>query len=244
MQIFKKSNQNMVLRGSTLTVFALFIVLMSGMNFKLAAQDDDDREITINMSATELLPADKIIFNININAEAGSPQEAFEMHKKRESVLADLLKEFKIKDEYISYDPIRINKNFRGRDDDQVIVTNQSVSVTLDDFEIYETIQVGLIDNGFNNFSGNFSSSEIETGKETALKKAIKSAREKAEIITKTAGVKLDRVIQINYSDHQIGYPKSYQAFAMEEAVRGASMMDFQQTVAVTANISITFGIE
>ncbi|MEX0721950.1 MAG: SIMPL domain-containing protein [Balneolaceae bacterium] len=219
------------------------ILLFFGMNSKAIAQQPQNRAITINISASEILPADLVIFNINVNAEAESPQEAFETHKEREAILADLLKEFDIKEEDIDHQPIRMSKRYRNENDSQTTVTNQSVSVTFSDFSIYEKIQVALIEDNFDSFNGQFSSSELAAGKDKALEKAIETAKEKADFIAETSGVKLGVISNINYSDHEIGFPVKM----MESSDYGrssSSMMDFGQTVSVTANINISFEIE
>jgi uncharacterized protein YggE len=224
----------------TLTVSLLFF----GVSCKTVAQQQpiSERTITINMSASELLPADLIVFNVNINAEAKTPQEAFELHKKRESLLAELLKEFNIQEEDIDFEPIRMNKRYR--DDSQTTATNQSVSLFFNNFASYEEIQVTLIENGFDSFNGQFSSTEISEGKQKALISAIEAAKERAELIAQASGVSLGPVQTINYSDHQIGAPRKANMMEMDAMRSEASMMDFAQTVSVTANINISFTIE
>ncbi|MBO6571066.1 MAG: SIMPL domain-containing protein [Balneola sp.] len=199
------------------------------------------------MSATELIPADLIIFSININAEEKTPEAAFDTHKKREAVLASLLKEFDIKEESINFEPIRINKrtNYNNRQEEVTVNTNQQVSVSFSDFEIYEKIQVSLIENGFDSFNGSFSSSKLEEGKDKALVSAIQKAKERAAFIAEQSGVKLGEITTINYSEHQVNYPPMFMEADMGRFKSEApSMMDFAQTVSVTANISIVFQIE
>ncbi len=209
--------------------------------------ENSQRNISINMSATELIPADLIIFSININAEEKTPEAAFDTHKKREAVLASLLKEFDIKEESINFEPIRINKrtNYNNRQEEVTVNTNQQVSVSFSDFEIYEKIQVSLIENGFDSFNGSFSSSKLDEGKDKALISAIQKAKERATFITEQSGVKLGEITTVNYSEHQVNYPSMFMEADMGLLKSEApSMMDFAQTVSVTANISIVFQIE
>lgn len=224
----------------TLTV----TLLTMGIGCTALAQESNERNITINMSASEQLPADQIIFNVNINAEESTPQAAFEKHKMRENLLANLLKELNIKEENISYQPIRINKQYRNRGSDQVSVTSQSVSLTFTDFSIYEKIQITLIENGFDSFNGRFSSTEISKGKEKALISAIEAAKNRAQLIAETSGVVLGEIKTINYSDHQVSYAVQNERMDMAMSTSNASMMDFAQTVTVTANINISFSLK
>lgn len=253
MQNFKRSNKNMVLNSNKLSKITLTVsLLFFGISCTTMAQQPvSERTITINMSASELLPADLIIFNVNINAEGETPQEAYELHRKRESLLAGLLKDLNIDEENIDYEPVRMNRrqnnNNRYNNNEEpnyITATNQSVSITFSDFSIYEKIQLSLIENGFDSFNGRFSSSKITEGKEKALIAAIEAAKERAELIAKTSGVELADVSTINFSDHQISLPRQESSMEMMSRASDASMMDFGQTVEVRSNISISYFIK
>lgn len=233
----------------TLTVSLLFFGISCST---LAQQPVSERTITINMSASEILPADLIIFNVNINAEGETPQEAYELHRKRESLLAGLLEDLDIKEEDIKYQPVRMNRqrvngnryNNNSGEQEYITSTNQSVSITFNDFSLYEKIQLTLIENDFDSFNGQFSSSKISEGKEKALIAAIEAAKERAELIAETSGVALGDVSQINFSDHQVSIPQRASSMEMMSVARDASMMDFEQTVEVSSNISISYFIK
>lgn len=236
------------LLSKTSLIFSSLFLFFSSINCSTTAQplvESPQRIISINMSATELIPADLIVFSININAEEKTPEATFNTHKKRESILASLLKEFDIKEENINFQPIRMNKrtNYNNRQEVTTVQSNQQVSVSFSDFSIYEKIQVTLIKNGFDSFNGSFSSTKIEDGKEKALVSAIQKAKERATFITEQSGVKLGQIKNISYSEHQINRPQMVRAEAMMAKDSGASMMDFSQTVSVTSNISINFEI-
>jgi len=230
-----------------ISVVLFFTVSVNCSTTAQPISDFSQRVISINMSATELIPADVIIFSININAEEKTPEAAFNTHKKRETVLASLLKEFDLKEEDINFQPIRMNKrtNYNNnRQEVTTVQTNQQVSVSFSDFSIYEKIQVSLINNGFDSFNGSFSSTKIEEGKERALVSAIQKAKERAAFITQQSGVKLGLITTINYSEHQITRPQlSVESKMSYDMPSPPSMMDFIQTVSVTSNISINFEI-
>ncbi len=230
------------MRKLSIYPFLLLFVLLACKTVP-AQMPPKEKSISINMSASELLPADLIIFNININAEGDSPREAFEIHKKRESVLADLLKKFDIDEEDINFQPVQISKRYSNNGRNMIPQTNQQVSVSFNDFKIYEEIQVRLIENGFDSFNASFSSSKLESGKLKALESAIASAKERAQLIAKASGVKLGSVINISYSDYQVTPFRAKSTMDMEQVVVSSSMMDFDQTVSVTANINIEFAI-
>jgi hypothetical protein len=243
----KKTNTQFSKYISLLSAILFIAVSINRTTTAQALVQNSERTISINMSATELIPADLIIFSININAEEKTPEAAFDTHKKREAILASLLKEFDIKEESINFEPIRINKrtNYNNRQEEVTVNTNQQVSVSFSDFEIYEKIQVSLIENGFDSFNGSFSSSELEEGKDKALISAIQKAKERAAFIAEQSGVKLGEITTINYSEHQVNYSPMFMEADMGRFKSEApSMMDFAQTVSVTANISLVFQIE
>lgn len=223
----------------------LFILTLLVFGFgcnSIAKQAGTHEKISITMSATESVEADLIIFSINVNAEGDSPRTAFNLHQKRETVLADLLKEMDIEEENINFQPIRINKQYNNNRKSQISATSQQVSVTFSDFDLYETMQLTLIENNFDSFSGNFSSTKLSEGKEKALVAAIEAAKQKAQLIASTSGVTLGGVKAISYSDYTVRPYSNIESNALFKN-DASSMMDFSQTVSVTANISIEFEI-
>ncbi|MFP8488991.1 SIMPL domain-containing protein [Gracilimonas sp. Q87] len=252
MKTYKRSNRNMDWNGSKLGKITLTIsLLFFGISCTtLAQQPVSERTITINMSASELLPADLIIFNVTINAEAETPQEAYELHKDKESVLAGLLNELNITEKNIDFEPIRMNRRqvnanrYNNQEPQYITSTNQSVSITFNDFDMYERIQLTLIKNNFDTFNGQFSSTKIAEGKENALISAIEASKERADLIAKTSGTQVGDIYTINYSDHQVSVPRRGNTMEMMSLSADASMMDFAQTVEVRSNINISYFIE
>jgi len=200
--------------------------------------------ININASAKVVVPADQISFSINLNAEAENPQEAYDLHKKREQVLVELLKKHNIKEEDINFEPIsisRINRSQYSNSSKDAVRTTQNVTLSLDDFDVYEQIQLTLIGNDFDEFNGNFMSSEAERGEEQALQQALTTAREKATTIAEATGLSISGIKDISYSYNQNGPRPLMERSAMKAS---DSLMDFAQTVSVSANVSVTYNFE
>jgi len=212
--------------------------------FFAAVSAQAQNEININTTASVLVPADQISFRITINAEADTPQQAYELHKKREKVLINLLKKHKIKEKNIKFEPISINRINEGRynnTEKEYVRTRQTVVLTMGDFDQYEEIQLTLIENEFDEFSGNFMSSRTEQDEEEALKKALKLARSKAETISTETGLSITGIKNISYSYRQ-GPPQPVMEMAAMKS--SDSLMEFAQTVSVTASVSVTYGFE
>ena len=205
---------------------------------------DTANTININTTAEVLIPADKIAFQINLNAEADTPQQAYDLHKKREKVLVDLLKKHDIKEENINFEPIsitRVNESRYNSSGKDYVQTRQNVTLTLNDFSLYEEIQLTLIENDFDEFNGNFMSSESKKGEDEALKNALKLAREKANIIANETGLTISGIKNISYSYNQ-GGPRPM----MEMTARKSSdsLMEFDQTLSVSASVSVLFNFK
>ncbi|NGP88158.1 SIMPL domain-containing protein [Fodinibius halophilus] len=221
-------------------------ILLSLLVFTGAVQAQDQDHISINASAQVLLPADMISFRINVNAEADTPQEAYKLHKKRENVLVELLKKHNIKDEEINFEPISINSRHDRsyqNEEKKRIETQQAVILSLESFDIYEEIQVTLIENNFDEFSGNFSSSEKKKGEDKALEKALKIARQKADMIAEETGLTITGIKNINYSYNQRP-PRPVNMMERSSMPSTGSLLQFDQTVSVSASVSITYNFE
>ncbi len=222
------------------TLSLIFVLIL--LSTALQAQNST---LSINASSETEVPADRISFHIQMNAEADSPQEAYELHKEKEEVLVELLKKHEVPEKDIRFDPVSIHKRsvMDERERKTVIATNQRVTLMLDDFSKYEEIQVTLIENNFNEFSGQFLSSKIKEGEDEALKKAIRTARKKAEVIVGETGGTIGSIKKINYS-YNSSPPVPLERMEMRLMDQnGGSLLNFDQTVKVMATISIEYRI-
>lgn len=204
-------------------------------------------KITVSAEGSVELPADIIRFDINLNAESEEPQKAYNLHKEREDVLVQLLNRYEIEEEDIRFEPISISKSNSGprySEQETRYQTRQAVSLKLTDFEIYEKLQVALIEAGFDSFSGSFSSTQSEEGKDRALQEAIATVKEKASLIAGEAGITLGSISGINYNHSQDRpvYARSRDLATFESS--GGELMNFDQVVTVTTNITMEFEIE
>ena len=200
--------------------------------------------INIRASAKALVPADKIAFQINLNAESDTPQAAYKLHKKRENILVQLLKKHDIAEKNINFEPISISRATDNRYNEsgkKFVQTRQRVTLKLTDFSLYEDIQLTLIENDFDEFSGSFISSELEKGENEALKKALKIARDKANIIATETGLTISGIKNIDYSYNQSGPQPMME---MTARTSSANLMEFDQTVSVSATVSVMYNFE
>lgn len=222
-----------------ITIFCFFLLAAQAV----AAQSD---VLSISSQASVELPADIIRFNINLNAGADSPRSAYTLHKKRERTLVQLLEKYQVQEKNITFEPVSIHKDRNTNRYDQEgpakYQTRQMVSLRLPDFEVYEKIQLALIEHGFDNFSGNFLSANVEQGKERALKNAIRQAKEKARFIARESGIRLGKIIRIHYNHGQNG-PVYARKMDMAFEASSSKLLKYDQRVTITSQITIEFAI-
>jgi uncharacterized protein YggE len=222
-----------------------YLLILLSFLFVTQTTDPEPKTLSITATADVELPADQIRFNININAEADTPQAAYNLHQKREKALVQLLDKYEIKEDDISYEPVSISKKQqynRDKEQEPTYQTQQTVNIVLRDFSVYEKIQVGLIENSFDNFSGNFMNSTVEAGKEQALRKAVQEAKAKAQIIADEAGVNLGSVMNISYNINQV-QPYARESVELKAQSDSGSLLKYNQTVTVSATISMDYEI-
>jgi len=203
----------------------------------------ENNESLISISATGqvYVLADIAHMSINISISDENAERAFELHRERESFLAELLQELNFADEKIRYQPITIRPN-RQRDGDIHSITSQQIRLELEEIEMLSELQIALIQNGFDNFSGNLSSTKIEDAGDEALRNAVNIARKDAEILALAADKTLGEVKSINHtSDYSFRPSAMAETFQMREMDSGPSMFEFSQMVSVEKRITITF---
>lgn len=221
----------------------LLTILFSLSSLQLIAQtqnNGDHPQISVSSAAEVYVPVDLVNFSINISISEVEADNAFQIHKERESYLARLLTDMEIDEENISYQPIAIRPN-RQRDGEIHTITNQRIDVELSDLSQLNEMQRLLINNKFDNFSGSFSSTKISEAEELALEKAVEKARHDAEILAKASGKTLGSVKSIDYTA-DVGFKTMMNAeMSMRIAQDSPSMSDFAQTIPVEKRINIVF---
>ena len=197
--------------------------------------------ITVTASGEAELPADIINFRINLNAEGETPQEVYEHHKKLEDELVGLLKKHKIKEKNITFRPINIHE-VRGHPERETpgsVRTQQQVQLRLKDFEVYEKIQVKLIEAGFDQFNGDFASSNQKEGEKEALRNALANARDKAELIASELDGEITGIKSIQHGESPSHPGPVYETQMARASDTSGNLMNYKQSVMVRTSITI-----
>ncbi|PWN06871.1 SIMPL domain-containing protein [Rhodohalobacter mucosus] len=199
----------------------------------------DESKIVIDATGMSTAAADRITFQINLSRFHENAQTAFNRHKELERYLTDLLLDKGIEDERIQANPISISP--RRYSEGQGYETRQRVTVELDDIGEFEQMQVDLIENGFDNFSGAFGSSEQEEAVEEAIANAVETAQRKARILAQAAGKQLGGVIGIEHTSTRGPIYRESGALAMSATADDGGMLQFQTTIPVRENVRVIF---
>lgn len=221
------------------SLIPLFLLIQGCTGSGLVGQNNSPT-ISVGASAEILVPADVINLSVTIGISAESAEKAFARHQEQESFIAGLLHDLNIDEEKITFQPMSIRPN-RQRDGTILTNTSQRISIKMDDFDSFIDVQKKLIDNGFDNFSANFFSTEFEEGGKEALVKAVEHAREDAEIMAAAAGSRLGEVIKIEHASHESRRPTLRTEMSAAMVADSRSMMDFAQTITVRKEVVVVF---
>ncbi|MGF1671693.1 MAG: SIMPL domain-containing protein [Balneolaceae bacterium] len=228
------------MKKTLLTIFFL-CCLTFNFTFAQALKDLTDKlqttVINVSTEGEAFYPANIITLQIFMQINAASPGEAFEKHKNLEKTLTGLITGFGIQDTNIVFEPFRISHIRNNRESEYR--TNQLVQLTLKDFDMYEEIQVILIENDFDNFQASFQSSENIKGDRESLQNAIDNANMKAELIAAELGLEIRNIASVDYSESGPSFP-----VLRTESMRAAgtpSLMNIPQIVKFTSRVTIQF---
>ncbi len=195
--------------------------------------------ITVEAGGETEVTADLIYFHVNITQFDKDAREAFTRHKDQENYLTSRLIEEGIDERHIFANPISISGT-RRQQEGSGFETRQQVTIRLDDVTRFESMQIALIENGFVNFSGNFSSTRFEEARDEALSRAVKEAERQARILADAAGKQIVSVLSIEYGSSYEPYPRLRSASMAFEADSG-SLLQFERTLPVKENVKVVF---
>lgn len=211
----------------------LTFILLAGT--RLHAQDT----IHVNSTAEIRIPAHQVRFDITITATERTPAQAFQSHKRQEAFLADLIRERKLDEGLLSFEPITLQQRYNR--DEQQFQTRQQVRLRIDSLEQFEEIQMLLAEHQFEQFQASFHADGKEQALEEALRNAMKLAEEKAGLLAESAGRKLGQVHTIEHNT-QSGPGPVYRMEALQ--MDSSSMLDFEASVPVSATVSVTYYLQ
>ncbi|MCF8355616.1 MAG: SIMPL domain-containing protein [Melioribacteraceae bacterium] len=216
-------------------IISIILVLFTTINY---CQSNDGTVFKYTAVSEIAVQADLIIFQITISEQNTDPEAAYKIHKEKESKLASLIKELGIPDSNIVYSLLSISQPRLARDNKNYN-TNQKIRLKLDDFSLYEKVQIELLKMGINEFNSIFSSSDTDKIREKGITELVLTAREEAETYAEELGLKVERVIEIESRSRRLDGGKPVFFTASPEV--DYSMMDIPQSYSVKLMANISF---
>src|SRR5690606_35406101 len=118
---------------------------------------------------------------------------------------------------------------------------NQSLSVKLRDLKKYEPVMKGLLDTGINRIDGvEFSSSNSESLKSQARKKAVENAQMKAKEYASVLNQTVGKAVSISEFNNSVG-PQPMYKMAMSDSYSGSGDQTLalgEMEIKTTVNVS------
>jgi uncharacterized protein len=165
----------------------------------ITAQTQPKPSVEVVGEATVYVVPDQVTVNIRVE---NTGTNAKEVKLKNDRIVGEVLQFVKgmgIAEKYIKTEYIRLSKNYEYTSKTYNYVANQSITVKLVDLRDYEPLMNGLLATGINRIDGiSFSSSQIETLRSEARKKAVENAKLKAREYASVLGQSIGKAIYIS----------------------------------------------
>jgi len=216
---------------------ALFICFAS------ANAQENQKYINVNGTSELILSADQITFSVQINIIDESIEESKKTNDKHLNELLTILKNIEINTNDIELSPITLGKNYEyiGREKKQKgFYTKVNVSFLLEDLsKYYELTNKLSSSNAFEIVNSSYSISDYELQHKLAYEKALIAAKEKAEYMAKTLGLKLRDVLEIEENNYWQSYPNPLNTVTIENSQSG----NISGKVTIRRSVRVKFAI-
>jgi uncharacterized protein YggE len=226
---------------------AVLILIVMFSTMTQAQEQKQIPQISVSGDGKVMVKPDHVIINFGVNNVGKDATEVKKLNDETVDKVVKFIKKFGIASTDFQTTNVSLNRNYDFEKKKYNYQASQSISITLKDIAKYDSLMMGLVDNGINNIDNvEFKSSKIEEYKSEARKLAMKDAKHKAEDYVSVLNQKIGKAILINDST-QTYYPQPmYKADMM---VAAAAEMAPRETIAVgqievTATVSVSFILE
>lgn len=226
---------------------AVLILIVMFSTMTQAQEQKQIPQISVSGDGKVMVKPDHVIINFGVNNVGKDATEVKKLNDETVDKVVKFIKKFGISSTDFQTTNVSLNRNYDFEKKKYNYQASQSISITLKDIAKYDSLMMGLVDNGINNIDNvEFKSSKIEEYKSEARKLAMKDAKHKAEDYVSVLNQKIGKAILINDST-QTYYPQPmYKADMM---VAAAAEMTPRETIAVgqievTATVSVSFILE
>lgn len=190
------------MKKSVFISFLLFAISISAQELP--------RYIEVSGASQVFAEADEIFFNIRIHNISESLEDSRKINVESTNALIEIFKSFKVAKDDWEVSPVKFGKeySYAGNEKKQIgYYTNVLVSFTLKDFDNYYALIKRLSANPlFEIVQSDYKVSHFLALHKKATINAVQAAKEKAEYMAQSLGLKVGKVIQIT----ELNQPESY----------------------------------
>lgn len=226
---------------------AVLILIVMFSTMTQAQEQKQIPQISVSGDGKVMVKPDHVIINFGVNNVGKDATEVKKLNDETVDKVVKFIKKFGIASTDFQTTNVSLNRNYDYEKKKYNYQASQSISITLKDIAKYDSLMMGLVDNGINNIDNvEFKSSKIEEYKSEARKLAMKDAKHKAEDYVSVLNQKIGKAILINDST-QTYYPQPMYKGGMLEMA--ADALAPKETLAVgeidvTATVSVSFILE
>jgi hypothetical protein len=191
---------------------------------------------------------DQVVINFGIENIGKDATEVKKLNDETVDKTLKFIKEFGILSNDYKTTDVSLNRNYDYEKKKYNYRASQSVTIILKNLSRYDSLMMGLVDNGINSISNvEFKTSKLEEYKSEARKLAMKEAKHKAEDYVSVLNQKIGKAITIN-DNTQTYFPQPMYRMAMaDKEISGNSIP--KETIAVgeievVATVSVSFILE
>ena len=191
---------------------------------------------------------DQVVINFGIENIGKDAKEVKKLNDETVDKTLKFIKEFGILSNDYKTTDVSLNRNYDYEKKKYNYRASQSVTIILKNLSRYDSLIMGLVDNGINSISNvEFKTSKLEEYKSEARKLAMKEAQHKAEDYVSVLNQKIGKAITIN-DNTQTYFPQPMYRMAMaDKEISGNSIP--KETIAVeeievVATVSVSFILE
>lgn len=211
-----------------------------------ASAQDKISGITVQGEGIVKVKPDRVQIKVRVEEEGDSAQEVKTKTDRTIKEVLQFLKEQKVPDTDYKTDFVNLNKKYDYNTKETHYVSQQAISIQLNDIDQYATVINGLMQSGINRIDGvTFENSQIEKHQQEARRKAALNAKQKAEDYARALGAAVGSVSVI--SEQSVSSPGPVIRMAAYSAADSAGSGDPGLAVGlieIKENIQVKFNLQ
>ena len=185
---------------------------------------------------------DEVTINIRVENTGENTKVLKEQNDATINEVIKFLKKMNIADKDVKTEYMNLSKNYDYNSKTYTFAANQALSVKLRDLSKYESVMKGLIDTGINRIDGvNFSSSQEDSLRSTARKKAVEHAQMKAREYASALNQTIGKAISISEFSNPSEPRPMYKMAMMDSASGGGEQSIALGEMEIKTVVNVSF---